>query len=113
MAICKTLVPYWDKWSRVRANQFYILGRIILIAYSGYFQGLAPTEGVSWESHLFGALSGLFLAFLFKNVKVEDLEDELDLPREQTESYAQPFFDKDTFIYTKEQRFYRSIKEEE
>ena len=42
-----------------------ILSLIILIVYSGYFHGLTPEEGVSWESHLFGGLSGAFFAFFY------------------------------------------------
>ena len=50
-----------------------ILSLIILAIYHGYFYGILPTGGiVSWESHLFGAISGIFVAFLFKDMKEED-----------------------------------------
>ena len=41
---------------------------IALVFHSGLLWGVFPLEeGVSWESHLFGALVGIVLAFLFKN----------------------------------------------
>ncbi|MEM8901316.1 MAG: rhomboid family intramembrane serine protease [Bacteroidota bacterium] len=46
------------------------LALIVAFLYGGMFWGLFPfQEGVSWESHAFGALSGLLIAYWFKNVK--------------------------------------------
>lgn len=40
----------------------------VAIFYGGMVWGILPLkEGVSWESHLFGGIVGLALAFLFKN----------------------------------------------
>lgn len=90
-----------------------ILSLVILIAYSGYFQGLTPEEGVSWESHLFGAMSGAFFAFAYKNIEV----DEEDLFKEKVTASpqinSQRFFTPDTFLYTKEERYFNHLSEEE
>ena len=41
--------------------------------YSGYTAGFIPTdEKVSWESHLFGAIAGLWTAFIFRNYREKD-----------------------------------------
>lgn len=88
-----------------------ILSLVILVAYSGYFQGLTPEEGVSWESHLFGAISGAFMAFVLKNIPVDDEEKEVKKPEVQEE--LTPFFEPDTFELTKEERRLRSLLDDD
>ena len=40
----------------------------VAIFYGGLIWGILPIQpGVSWESHLFGGMVGLFLAYLFRN----------------------------------------------
>ncbi len=78
-----------------------ILSLLVLVMYSGYFEGLAPREGISWESHLYGAFSGLLLAFVFKNIK-ETAEE--DLEHNESASVKSPFFAEDTFLITKVER---------
>lgn len=36
------------------------------LAYGGMVIGFLPKEGVSWQSHLYGALSGLIIAFIYR-----------------------------------------------
>jgi membrane associated rhomboid family serine protease len=89
-------------WSGIfRGNRrSIILSLVVLTAYSSYFDGMQPREGISWESHLFGALAGMFFAFVLKTVKEEGEEPtESDFGIEK--SY---FLPRDTFQYTKEQR---------
>jgi membrane associated rhomboid family serine protease len=86
-----------------------ILSFIILIAYGGYFEGLAPKIGISWESHLYGALSGIFFAFIFKNI-VEEGEVE-DHEIEGYKTTKKLFFDTNTFEMTKVERL-RVLEEE-
>ncbi len=69
--------------------------------YSGYFEGLAPKEGISWESHLFGAFSGLIVAFVLKNIKEED---ENEGENEEPKSAKKLFFEEDTFLITKAEK---------
>lgn len=89
-----------------------ILSLVILIAYSGYFQGLTPEEGVSWESHLFGAISGAFMAFFLKGMKASDDEEEVSkapsIPEEKRR-----FFSPNTFLFTKEERRIRALLDDE
>ena len=57
---------------------------IIAFLYGYMIWGIFPTEaGVSWESHLFGLLTGIFLAWNTRNIdrpKIKDwhLDDNLD-----------------------------------
>lgn len=42
----------------------------VIIAYGGIFYGILPTDnGVSWESHLAGAIVGMATAFSLRNQK--------------------------------------------
>ena len=86
-----------------------ILALVILVMYGGYFHGIVPNkEGVSWESHLFGGLAGIFTAFLFKNVKEED-EIERQDPWADVEEQEEYFLPRDTFEMTKEERYIQSL----
>ena len=95
----------------VMANGFFrrnirsmVLALIVFLLYSGMLAGVFPMkEGISWESHLYGALAGIFTAYYYK----EDIEAEEEDPyaREepdlQNESY---FLPRDIFEKTKEER---------
>ena len=86
-----------------------ILSLVVLVMYSGYFHGIVPNkEGVSWESHLFGGLVGIFTAFLFKNVKEDDEALRPDPWADQvgTEQY---FLTRDAFKKTKQERYLESL----
>lgn len=42
----------------------------VMVAYGGIFYGILPTDpGISWESHLAGALVGMVTAFNLKDKK--------------------------------------------
>lgn len=93
-------------WSGVfrRNVRSIILALIVVIMYSGYFYGILPNkEGVSWESHLFGGIVGIFTAFLFKNIKEPD-EEEINPWLEEEEEETTYFLPRDTFEKTKKQR---------
>ncbi len=58
---------------------------LVTFLYGGMVWGVLPIkEGVSWEGHLFGALSGIFSAFLYKDEgpqrKRYEWEEKDDLP---------------------------------
>jgi len=75
----------------------------VTVLYSGYFYGLLPlNEKISWESHLFGALVGVLISFLFKG-QIEDDEVRIDPWANdiQTEEY---FLSRDAFQKTKAER---------
>jgi len=61
-------------------NRSIALALIVIFLYGGLIWGVLPVEkGVSWESHLFGAIVGLISSFIFRKVdppKRYDWEDE-------------------------------------
>ena len=61
--------------------------------YGGLFLGVLPDQpGISWEGHLFGAVSGIFASFWYK--------DELhEIQRQQSITYEAKtyFLPRDTF----------------
>jgi len=87
-------------WSGVfRKNiRSVFLSMIIVFLYSGYIAGVFPGKpGISWESHLLGALVGVLVAFVVRNIK-EDHEIEDQRKEQYTEHYVERFyFDRDIF----------------
>lgn len=81
-----------------------ILMIIVVILYGGYTAGLLPIdEKVSWESHVFGMLAGLWTAFVFRNFREKDEEE--TLPSWANESNeSKYFFERDLFDKTIAQR---------
>jgi membrane associated rhomboid family serine protease len=50
-------------------NRSIALALVVIFFYGGLIWGVLPVEkGVSWESHLFGAIVGLISAFIFRKV---------------------------------------------
>lgn len=93
-------------WSGIfrRSPRAVFLALGMLTLYGGMFEGILPNQrGVSWESHLFGGIVGIFVAYYFK----EELEEE-EIPKQKwnTLPHAErPYFlARDTFDMTKEER---------
>jgi membrane associated rhomboid family serine protease len=66
-----------------RDNTSISLALVITFLYGGLVWGMIPGwKGISWESHLFGAITGLTAAYLFRKIdppkKKYDWEDEPD-----------------------------------
>jgi len=66
-----------------RDNTSIALALVITFLYGGLVWGMIPGwKGISWESHLFGAITGLLAAYLFRKIdppsKKYDWEDEPD-----------------------------------
>lgn len=94
-------------WSGIfRQNiRAVVLALVVLVLYSGYFFGVLPDqEGISWESHLFGAIIGIIISFIFKSVVEED-EKAKENPFAHEKFEAKTYFlSRDTFEKTKTQR---------
>ncbi len=105
-------------WSGIfrRNLRSIVLALVVTILYSGYFAGIVPNEdGVSWESHLFGAFAGLIVAFMVKGI-VEDEEIKVDPWADEELEPDQYYLPRDTFEKTKAERFaerQRQIREEQ
>jgi membrane associated rhomboid family serine protease len=95
-------------WSGIfrRSLRAIVLGLVVTILYSGMIPGILPNQdGISWESHLLGALVGIFTAYWYK----EEIESDEQTPPpfwelEEADEEARPFLPPDTFDKTLEQR---------
>lgn len=48
-----------------------LISILIIFTYGGLVWGVLPLiKGVSWEGHLFGAIAGFIIAYLYKNKKI-------------------------------------------
>lgn len=87
-------------WSGVfrRNIRSIVLALVVTVLYSGYFMGIVPNEpGISWESHLFGALVGILVAYAFrKQIEEEEAIDEYT-HEDEDEEHESFFFERDTF----------------
>ena len=66
-------------WSGIfrRNIESIILALIVVMLYSGMIVGVFPDEpGISWESHLFGAIMGLLTAILFSGVDLPERKNQ-------------------------------------
>lgn len=79
-----------------------VLSLIVVVLYSGMFLGILPNqEGISWESHLYGGLVGILIAFVVKS-EIEPEEKYENWDTEETENNY--FLPRDTFEKTKAER---------
>jgi len=82
-----------------------ILTLIVTILYSGLITGILPNQqGISWESHLLGAITGIFAAFWFKGDFEEDEAKLYADTSNKNEEELIYFLDRDTFERTKSER---------
>lgn len=81
-----------------------VLALIILFFYQGFFTGLIPKDGVSWESHLFGALSGIFAAYFYKDFIEKDEEKVIPSWEKEAANSERYFLPRDVFEKTRRQR---------
>jgi membrane associated rhomboid family serine protease len=87
-------------WSGIfrRSVQAIILSLIVIFLYSGMFIGILPDQpGISWESHLFGAVVGILVAYWFRKEIIH--HDDEEKPPEQEEDDTPPRYllDDDAF----------------
>lgn len=87
-----------------------VLSLIVVFYYGSMFLGILPgQEGISWESHLLGAVAGIFTAFWFKNVIEEDEKPKRFSWEDDPKALEQDYFlDRDIFDKTKQERLRES-----
>lgn len=94
-------------WSGiVRRNMKAIaIALVVLFYYGGMIVGIVPGQpGISWESHLLGAIVGVLTAYLFKDSsEPNEARKKHSYELEEPEPEA-PFLDPDTFKQTKRER---------
>lgn len=79
-----------------------ILALIILFMYGPMFTGILPNQpGISWESHLLGAVAGIIVAWIFKN---EIEQDEEPVEYQLDEAGTDYFLDRSVFEKTRAER---------
>jgi len=99
---------FWNGIFR-RDLKSIILLLIIIILYSGMMFGILPNQpGISWESHLFGGLVGILIAYVMRSYSIKEEDDlELETPKRMNEGDKEYYFDRDIFdktIKEKEER---------
>ena len=104
-------------WSGIfrRNVKSIVLALIVLFLYSGLFLGILPNqEGISWESHLLGAIMGIFTAYWYKE-EIEQGENDRYIPSWELEPEQEtPYFlDRDVFDLTKLERQQRAREAQE
>ncbi len=99
---------FWSGIFRKNVNSI-VLSLLVLIIYGGYFDGLKPQEGVSWESHLLGSMVGIVLGFILKGIGIEK-----KLTTEPVQnSVREKFLPIDAFVFTKEERIRMALEAEQ
>ena len=88
-------------WSGVFRKNFrsIILSVVMVFLYSGYIAGVFPGKpGISWESHLLGALVGVLVAYVVRNVEEEHEKHDKKREMDNEDFYEEKYFlDRDVF----------------
>ncbi len=76
-----------------------ILLLVVTVLYSGMLYGIVPNQpGISWESHLFGGIVGIFVAYMMRRYDIKEYDDiEMQTAKPQSEADKEYYFDKDVF----------------
>ncbi len=70
------------------------IASMVAIFYGGMIWGVLPIqEGVSWESHLFGGITGAVLSYLFKNVDKDEQQKSIELEHSENLKNRKTFDD--------------------
>ena len=66
------------------------IAMFIILLYGGMVEGFVPQPGISWQSHLFGALVGLWLSFILRHYNRQPLpEYPLELAEDERHFFEQ------------------------
>lgn len=95
---------FWSGIFRRNAKSI-ILALVVLVMYQGMFAGIVPQEkGISWESHLIGAIVGIVMAFFLKTAIEKDEEEHPDPWANEAVQGSQYYFNREVFDMTKQER---------
>lgn len=96
---------FWNGIFR-RNLKSIVLALIVVFYYGSMFMGILPNgeANISWESHLLGALAGIFTSFWFKNVIEKDEERPAYSWEQEPEEEGEYFLSRDAFEKTKQER---------
>ena len=96
---------FWNGIFR-RNGKAIVLSLIVMVMFQGMFMGVLPNqEGISWESHLLGAIVGIFAAYYFKEeIEADEIEEAPSWARDTDAVRSNHFLPRDTFEKTKAQR---------
>ncbi len=87
---------FWNGIFR-RNMKSIVLALVVTVMYSGYFAGIVPGEkGISWESHLLGAISGILVSFFMRDYLESD-EVEEDPWKDDDYTPKDYFLERDAF----------------
>lgn len=104
-------------WTGVfkKNSKSIVLSLVVLVLYAGSVESVFPNvePNISWESHLFGVLVGIVVAFVFKGVIEEDEERYFKSDNAENEQSREYFLPRDIFEKTKLQRYYEYIEAEQ
>jgi membrane associated rhomboid family serine protease len=86
-----------------------VLALIVTFLYSGYIMGILPNqEGISWESHLLGAIVGIFTSYWYKDeIEVDEEEKIPSWEQDRLNGIVEEekyFLNRDAFEKTKQER---------
>ncbi len=98
----------------VKSRESIVLALVVLVLYGGLFEGIFPNQegNISWESHMFGGLIGIFTAYYYKDDLLEEVERLKNINRTWADEFrpstlqngSEYFLPRDIFEKTKEQR---------
>jgi membrane associated rhomboid family serine protease len=96
---------FWNGIFR-RDLKSIVLLLIVTVLYSGMLYGILPNQpGVSWESHLYGGLVGILVAYLMRGFDVKEQDDlEFQEPTTLEEGSKEYYFDREIFEKKLEER---------
>ena len=96
---------FWNGIFR-RNVKSIVLALIVMVFFNGMFAGILPNqEGISWESHLYGAIMGIFTAYYYKEeLEADEYKKEYDWEKEPELADRPYFFNRDVFEKTKAER---------
>ncbi len=98
---------FWNGIFR-RSLQSIVLSLVVMVLYAGYFEGVLPNqEGISWQSHLYGAFVGIFTSYYYRDEWEQEEMDGLNsrsYTEEEIDHSQRHFLPRDTFEMTKRER---------